>query len=226
MKTKICEVCGKEFVPPHKHNRFCSRKCGSAGRGGVRKTLDRTPNCHCAFCGNAIWRKPYLAREGKKFYCNSVCRGEHKRTLDLGASNPNFRDAGKRHCIACGKAYQSYNKLRRYCGTMCSRAYSASEAMANLKRGAEAERMCVAKLKEMGFIAFRSAGSKGPFDVIGISETEILLIQVKRTRAMVRRKHSGAMRDLMQVVVPALPIIKKQLWVFVDKNGWHIYGAL
>ena len=94
--------------------------------------------------------------------------------------------------------------------------------MANLKRGADAERKCCQDLKAKGYLATRSAASKGIYDVIGISNEEILLIQVKRTKVKARRLFPKVVKQLKEALAPTAKCIRKQLWCWVDKDGWYI----
>lgn len=217
---KTCAICGTQFMAFRSTIETCSRKCGAAYRGGPHKTTPRSANKTCANCGAPIWKKRSF--NWARAYCDFRCKTEHARVLFAGEANPNYKAAGLRTCIACGKTYKSYQSGRRYCGAMCSRAFSAGESMANLRRGAEAERECVLELKRRGYNAFRSAASKGPFDVIGISESEVLLIQVKRTKAQGRRNQSKACADLRTVPVPQHAIIRRQMWCWVDRKGWFV----
>jgi Holliday junction resolvase-like predicted endonuclease len=80
----------------------------------------------------------------------------------------------------------------------------------------------MADLEAKGYHVSRSAASKGQFDVIAISEAEILLIQVKRTKNKARRFAPKYINQLAAVPVPKSPIIRKQLWCWLDRHGWEV----
>lgn len=44
------------------------------------------------------------------------CWNKHR----VGEGNPNFKDAGRKVCVQCGKEYKSYNKSRRFCSKSCA----------------------------------------------------------------------------------------------------------
>jgi len=78
----------------------------------------------------------------------------------------------------------------------------------NYRKGYIKEIRAVHELKSRGYIAFRSAGSRSPFDVVGISSSEILLLQVKSGR-----KHlKDEIRKLREIRVPKC--VRKQIWLF------------
>ena len=78
----------------------------------------------------------------------------------------------------------------------------------NYRKGYIKEIRAVHELKRGGYIAFRSAGSRSPFDVVGISSSEILLLQVKSGR-----KHlKDEIRKLKEIRVPKC--VRKQIWLF------------
>ena len=78
----------------------------------------------------------------------------------------------------------------------------------NYRKGYIKEIRAVHELKRRGYIAFRSAGSRSPFDVVGISSSEILLLQVKSGR-----KHlKDEIRKLKEIKVPKC--VRKQVWLF------------
>ena len=78
----------------------------------------------------------------------------------------------------------------------------------NYRKGYIKEIRAVHELKKRGYIAFRSAGSRSPFDVVGISSSEIILLQVKSGR-----KHlKDEIRKLREIKVPKC--VRKQIWLF------------
>ena len=82
------------------------------------------------------------------------------------------------------------------------------------RKGYLREIKAVHELKRKGYLAFRSAGSKSPFDVVAISSSEILLLQVKSGRKNLKEE----IRKLRRIKVPKCA--KKQLWVF--DRAWKV----
>lgn len=200
--------------------RTCSRSCGVRIRCGPKRRQDRTPNVACAHCGTLLWRKASLLKRWPKFFCGRRCNAYYQQTHGAGENNPNFRDAGWRVCVGCGTRYKSYTKTRRYCSVNCGRILAAEGTVANLRRGADAERRCANELRDLGYVAVRSAASRSPFDVIAIRGDEILLVQVKRTKAKGRMLHGKTRRELETFAVPDVGCVKKQLWCWLDRAGW------
>jgi Holliday junction resolvase len=70
-------------------------------------------------------------------------------------------------------------------------------ANARYRKGAELERKIMASLKEKGYHVVRSAGSKGPFDLIALGKPgEVLVIQVKAGRGKMTRAERMELVDL------------------------------
>ena len=78
----------------------------------------------------------------------------------------------------------------------------------NYRKGYIKEIRAVHELKRRGYIAFRSAGSRSPFDVVGISSSEIILLQVKSGKKHLKEE----IRKLKEIRVPKC--VRKQIWLF------------
>ncbi len=217
-----CSVCGKEFDPYRKTQKFCSVHCAVRGRGGPNKrSTTKQYNTQCQECGRLIYRKPFLLKKSEYHYCSKACLQLAQGVLFLGENNPNYKAAGKRKCIGCGKEYISYINTRKYCSQKCSGAAQQNEVMANLKRGYNAELRCGKELRGRGYHTTLSAASRGEYDVIAINKNEILLIQVKYTKNG-RGPTPRARRKLKAAIAPTNKIVKKQLWTWVDRKGWLV----
>jgi len=88
------------------------------------------------------------------------------------------------------------------------------------KKGYKKELDLIRKLKrDKDFpIVVRSAGSRTPIDIVAISKSEILLIQVKTGKGRFKKE----IRRLKRIKVPSS--VKKQLWVY-DKDWKLLYGT-
>jgi len=77
-------------------------------------------------------------------------------------------------------------------------------------KGYRNERKAKLILRKKGYLVFRSAGSKGPFDLLAIGK-DILLIQVKTNRSPGKPE----MQRLVKTKVH--PACRKELWIFHDR---------
>lgn len=92
--------------------------------------------------------------------------------------------------------------------------------MTNYKRGVETERKIMECLEAEGYIPFRMAGSHGIFDVGGIGPTGVRFIQSKRCK-----KKTGWEADYRKAkeameILPRLPGVSYEIWVWVDYKGF------
>lgn len=92
---------------------------------------------------------------------------------------------------------------------------------ANYKAGYRAEREAFDTLKELGFLVIRSAKSGSPFDLVGISERHILLVQVKLCPFGKLANFDKVKDELRKIKVP--PLVKKELWVKERRRGFHYF---
>jgi len=84
------------------------------------------------------------------------------------------------------------------------------------QRGYKKELEFVRKLKKTKrfHTVLRSAGSRSPFDVVALSGSRILLVQVKTGKGKFKRD----IKKLKKLKVPSCA--KKQVWVY--DNGWRL----
>lgn len=95
--------------------------------------------------------------------------------------------------------------------------------MSNTRRGHDTERRCAQELEEQGYETFRSAASKGTWDVIAIGPLDILLIQCKRTKQNIpSRAAPKNTLDEMECALAPDGVVRRQLWCWVDLKGWVI----
>lgn len=65
-------------------------------------------------------------------------------------------------------------------------------------------------------IVFRGAGSEGPFNLIAISPTDIVLVQVRKKGA----KQKADIEELRKIQVPKN--VRKEIWVRIPHKGWNV----
>ncbi len=158
LKEKTCPVCGKKFVPQHKHFVCCSRACSIVHF--TTPPLEKTcPICgkkftvtarqktkvYCSVkCRNIastrkhiekicpVCQKNFIAKRNKQIYCSQACAGISRRVSE---------DRHKK-CIVCGKEFvPSKNHFTR--AQTCS--HSCTAKLAWQKRHADKEK-CLIKL--------------------------------------------------------------------------------
>ena len=86
----------------------------------------------------------------------------------------------------------------------------------NYARGVYLERRARDELVKRGYVVVRSAGSRGPIDLVAVGADEVLFIQVKKKSSSIRAGTEG----LESFVCPSN--CKKQLWVKEPRKDWEI----
>lgn len=72
LPLKACRICGEEFQPLRKSDRYCSKLCGlDAENIAARAKRPSRPDGHCLHCGVAI-NQPRSGTLRK--YCSNACR--------------------------------------------------------------------------------------------------------------------------------------------------------
>jgi len=93
--------------------------------------------------------------------------------------------------------------------------------MRSYQRGYTLELKAVKELREAGYIAVRTAGSRGPFDIIALGPSGVRLIQVKRvSRQSFVTLLKEAKKELEQV--PSLYGVSREVWFWEAGKGWVV----
>lgn len=211
-----CVRCGVQFRPENYTARFCSRDCA------IKSLQEAVPLVSCSGCGKSFRKKKGKASKGTNHFCSRQCQGDFYRKAFQGTANPNFKNKGNRICIGCGALYKSYTCGRKFCSRNCSQKFCRSEGLLNARRGIEAERSCMKEMEKRGYHVSRSAASKGAFDVIAVNSDEVIFIQVKRTKSRMRLSPAKYVKEIKKIPVPSSNVIKRQIWTWLDRNGWII----
>ena len=92
------------------------------------------------------------------------------------------------------------------------------------RAGRRLEYKCIQELRRRGFSAQRTAGSRGPFDVVAWTNRNVHFIQVKKATTLARLK--AARRDARTAwayaTQPWIPGLHIELWAWHNK-GWIVY---
>lgn len=74
-EPRICEHCGKEFIPKRIDSRYCSKECSSHASHKARGSITRLPaKRKCISCG-----REYDSMQFGKF-CSANCKTAHKKS--------------------------------------------------------------------------------------------------------------------------------------------------
>ena len=78
-----------------------------------------------------------------------------------------------------------------------------------------------------GYFVMHRNGSKTPVNLVGVSDNEVLMVQVRRSRTPlsgVRDVHERYHADMDQIRrIGGTRFCKKELWVYSQPDGWHYY---
>ena len=90
----------------------------------------------------------------------------------------------------------------------------------NYKRGVEKERLVIEQLEEVGYIAMRTAGSHGMFDVIATGPS-VRFIQVKRIEKGNNwtSEYNKEVEKMKELYKPD-GSITYEYWIWEDYQGW------
>lgn len=89
--------------------------------------------------------------------------------------------------------------------------------MTNYSRGRKLEYAARDELIIRGYIiVIRSAGSKGPFDLVALSPSDVVLIQVSKKGV----KRKADIEKLRKIQVQKH--VRKELWEKIQFKGWDV----
>ena len=248
---KVCVGCKKSFTTRRRDSKYCTRDC-AIKKEPVRiecKTCKKvfylrpskskgvkfcSHNCrknkkklNCDNCGNTFYRAAGAAASTGRKFCGRKCTGLYASRLLVGSRSNNFKNAGHKNCANCGKSFHSYDKKRTYCGLICAAQFKGTATNFHKRMGLEAEIRCARALRSQGYHTQRSAGSRGAFDIVGVSFIDVLLIQVKsmsRRRGLSPSVVKYFLEDIQSVPTPSTPIVRRELWCWLrDSKEWKIY---
>ena len=109
MYTKICPVCGKEFITLNNRKKYCCTNCNAAAY------RDRNRVKHpkvCPICG-----KEFSARRSIDVYCSKECYEESK--VIYRREHRVVKEAFKKTCPVCGKEFMTKLDRKIYCSDKC-----------------------------------------------------------------------------------------------------------
>ena len=88
--------------------------------------------------------------------------------------------------------------------------------MSRYAAGRRLEYIARDEMQTRGYTVIRSAGSKGPVDLVGIGPRDVLLIQVKAEGQSI----AAAVRKLAALPCPVN--VKREVWTWKGREGWAV----
>ena len=88
--------------------------------------------------------------------------------------------------------------------------------MSRYAAGRRLEYIARDEMQTRGYTVIRSAGSKGPVDLVGIGPRDVLLIQVKAEGQSI----AAAVRKLAALPCPAC--VRCEVWEWKGREGWAV----
>jgi Holliday junction resolvase len=96
----------------------------------------------------------------------------------------------------------------------------------NYTQGRNTEYKVVDELRQTGYIAYRTAGSHGPFDVIGLNEKEIVLVQVKSYKKGTKLLSYDKEKELLEKLPVPKKVVKKYFVTYEAGSGILMWEEL
>ena len=121
-----CQVCGREFEPHRRDQKYCSKKC----RNKYRNVKHEVKKCEC--CG-----REYVARAANQRFCSERCRflGPAQSTSRIKPPKeyiPPFAwKPARRACLKCGKEFEEHFKGDKFCSDECCLQYYRPQVKAS-----------------------------------------------------------------------------------------------
>lgn len=92
------------------------------------------------------------------------------------------------------------------------------------KAGYRAELKAKKIMEDWGFLTLRSAKSGGPFDLIGVTRSRMMGVQVKLCPFGKVPAYKRTRNQLAKIQAPVN--FKKELWVWERRRGFHFFPVL
>jgi very-short-patch-repair endonuclease len=84
---KECEVCGKNYKPKRKIQKYCSVECQHES---YRQPKIEKVTTLCGFCNKEFLILPNKLLTGKGKYCSRKCKDTHQKFIYSGTNNPTY----------------------------------------------------------------------------------------------------------------------------------------
>lgn len=135
-----CQQCGQGYIPTRTHQKYCSHKCYCLSR---QIRIEKP----CGYCGKIMLIIPKVAK--RKKYCSRECSNKARaktpnpKQIRCPACGNFFipnRNKPEKHCsqdcyvqlkliertracLHCNKAFETYNRQKRFCCKQCGKEY-------------------------------------------------------------------------------------------------------
>lgn len=187
ISSKHCVICNKEYIPDRNNpirwgkSKYCSLAC-------LHKSQFTGKYINCKICNKSFWLSLYKLKRKENHFCSIKCYAIWKKTAVFGENNPNWKGGLvqlRKKQAGIGKGGSAYKKGKYY------------------------ERKTRKMLEIDGYYTIRSGASKGIFDIIGIRESNIKLIQVKGGNSFLSPSERNSIKNFL---VPNC--VSKEAWIF------------
>ena len=134
--TKICDVCGAEFVPARRHEstqKYCSKTCSRTAdlirrrKANAEKSSVGKPS-KCKICG-----REFVKKYGVQVYCSDECKSiGFEKNIQKANQKASAEHAGRdrsrarrgsqeytKKCIVCGKVFTTWFPQKKTCSEGC-----------------------------------------------------------------------------------------------------------
>lgn len=177
----------------------------------------------CPVCGQR-----FRKREAHRRYCSRDCSAmAHPPPIKKGPSATNWKGGMPIWvCAACGATFSGYRKVesqpRKFCSWHCANHANPGRAEFDMRSRYAFEYEALERLERAGYKGIRSAGSRGPFDLFGISPAGCRMVQVKSTK---RPGHPGTVKMLVDAIeelrtITAPSNTRKWLYTKILRGPW------
>lgn len=175
----------------------------------------------CLEC-DALFKDSPVHMRTRKF-CSQKCYGKAKRILALGDQNSKWRGGiPEKLCNECGTLFRSYTKTQKYCSRICS---TKNGKPMNIRSRLAFEYKLLDIMEKDGWMCLRSAGSRGPADIVALKTTpyELRFIQVKTTsksRLLKPDNLSTFVRAARDLIAMRAQSVTYWLYIKVMRGPW------
>lgn len=220
-KIKKCLFCKKDFQSyiykeKLKIGKFCSKKCFADYR---KKRINRL----CPNCEKEIIVNPYRLKNKWGTFCSHQCYTNWIKKVgrSKGENNPNWKGGmSERQCFNCKKSFFRYNgrkEILKFCSWKCSNIFHGRQNYITMRSRFQFEYKAIWELRKEGYFVCRSAGSRGPFDILALKNpNEIRFIQIKSTLAERANSNiSSYVKAIKELFLIPTKIAKIELWIWI-----------
>ena len=115
-EEKACLICGKNFVPRERRQKYCSDKCRCAAY--LAKKRHAPKKVKCPQCG-----EEFVPHAGRQKYCSVECREKFRLQHQKNQGEQNAQGLYEKTCPVCGKIFSTEWRHKKYCSDACRQKF-------------------------------------------------------------------------------------------------------